>query len=343
MNTTPNLKALLEAVLSGERHRAEISALVHVAHKMAVAYLGVKRRQGTLDPGAFGLTLEDLAFDCVGELFGRNERGEFFKLEQFFQDPGWEETDETELTIRLRRLVFSKVNESLSRRYRENDPNLARTIRTLKDAVRGFDGAAVVLYGSRRWIVITTLDRGRDALPLVPSELLESHFAHKLGKGVGMPDVMQLLASYLADNPRYRRGYPITGLAQVVQAAMVRLGVLNLVAQTEAQEPFLVSERDVERVVSAAVVEVQGRMQRVYVGKGKVDAESFTAYMLSTREILRAEFGGQEGDPMTYFEFLRFFIRSLSEDAYYSVHRNRLEYLVKLGRSAVVERLRLVV
>ncbi|MEX0721402.1 MAG: hypothetical protein WD059_12090 [Balneolaceae bacterium] len=74
--------------------------------------------------------IDDLALDCIADLFGR-EGDCLTEIESYFPKEQLSELKESEVAIKLRRLVFSKVNEGLFRNYRSFDPSLSKIIRNI--------------------------------------------------------------------------------------------------------------------------------------------------------------------------------------------------------------------
>ena len=115
------IKYTLEQILADTPDRHAVNSLVERCFKMALAYLHHRLRKGSLTDHQFGISNEDLALDCIAELYQRDEQGAFIVITQYFENLDWRTQSEDALAVALRRLVFSKVNEGLFRSYREED------------------------------------------------------------------------------------------------------------------------------------------------------------------------------------------------------------------------------
>ncbi|MDX1439483.1 MAG: hypothetical protein R3284_06225, partial [Rubricoccaceae bacterium] len=72
-STTNSLTAVLDDVLQENPSVKATRLLIDKCHLLAIAYLRRRSHAGRLDPSLFGVTLEDLALDCVAELFRRDD------------------------------------------------------------------------------------------------------------------------------------------------------------------------------------------------------------------------------------------------------------------------------
>jgi hypothetical protein len=304
---------------------------VEASHRLAQAYLHTKRRRGQLQ--FTDLAVEDLALDCVADLFARDEDGTFPVLKTYF---GEATGSDEETHVALRRLVFSKVNESLFRRYREADPGLAKIIRNVKDAVAATEGLYVERRGRRSWVRVGAEGRGAgDRLPIAPPELLEAFFGAAIDHRVQVRDLVRCFVSFVDGHPHYDRGYPITALAQAIRAAFTCVGVAD--ADAGPADPVF-HTFEVDEAIRSAVERVGAEKEAQYVGRGKVDAGLYGAYVQAVRVQLEGQYlNGAE--PVSNYEALSRQVPDLEEGAYRRDHRNVVEYLGKLARARIAERL----
>ena len=82
-----------------------------------------------------GLSSSDLAYDCVADLFRRDERGSLIQIRAYFGALEISDASDAEMLMHLRRLVFSAVNQGIYRLYRQADPAFGKILRNIKLAV----------------------------------------------------------------------------------------------------------------------------------------------------------------------------------------------------------------
>ena len=327
------IKKIISSTLSDQPDRAAVNELVDECYRLALAYLQKKARSGYLLPHLFGLTLEDLALDCFADLFQRNEDGSFKLLKQYFRTIEWEEMNDQDVYIVLRRLIFSKVNEGLFRRYREADPTLAKIIRNIKDAVKADDDLYLTRYNGSSWLVVGRDEPEINNRPIAPVEVIEAHLIAYLCRSASSHELVSSFVGFIKEQPYYCNGYPVTGFAQAIRAAYVHVGETS--AGVEEPEQVLRRE-EVEQAIHHATQKVQKVMHDSYVKKGKVGLNTFETYFQTVRDILTSQFVRDAMPVGSYFDALQNYIPGLSRGSYSQEHRNILEYITKLSRSQLL-------
>ena len=121
---------------------------------MRYRFFDFKRNEALLTTTDLASRQKTLALDCIADTFQRDENGHFTTLITYFESLNWRQLSDADLTIALRRLIFSKVNEGLFRSYRAEDPNLARIIRNIKEAVKRNDSFSLHREREVQWIVV---------------------------------------------------------------------------------------------------------------------------------------------------------------------------------------------
>ncbi|MEZ4700698.1 MAG: hypothetical protein R2834_10245 [Rhodothermales bacterium] len=329
------IKRILAATLCDRPERASVNKLVDECYRLALAYLQKKARSGYLLPHLFGLTLEDLALDCFADLFQRDERGRFNLLDQYFASVKWQKMGEQDLYIVLRRLIFSKVNEGLFRRYREADPTLAKIIRNIKDAVKADTRLQLERYNGSAWLIAGDFDASElSGAPIAPVEVLEAHLIAWLCRSASSHELVSSFVEFAAEHPYYCSAYPVTGFAQAIRAAYVHVGETS--EEAAAAHEQVLRPEEVEQAIEQATQKVQTVMHDSYVKKGKVCVSTFDTYFHTVRDILTAQFVRDSPPVGSYFDALKTYIPSLSRGSYSQEHRNILEYITKLSRSQLL-------
>lgn len=329
------LKSTLTQIFSDDRKHQAVNHLVHICFKIALAYLYHRLRKGSLADYQFGISNEDLALDCIAELYQRDEEGQFVVLEQYFRSAKWETLDEEGLKIALRRLVFSKVNEGLFRNYREEDPNLAKIIRNIKEATKQDSRVSLVRARDTNWLVVGPPDTQPNHLPLAPAEILEAFLLSVVCNTSNTYKAVSSLADFSAAHPHYCNGYPMSAFAQVLRTSFLGRVVTDTEHDEAAYEPI-----EVETAIQRAVNKVRHSLQDSYVRGGKLSLALFDNYVDAVKKILRSTFTLYPDAIDSQFEALQTIMPGLSKDAYMNQHRNILQYLFKLSRTEMLAYLR---
>lgn len=330
-------RTAIRGVISSTPDRASVIALVESSRKLALSYLIKKSRSNSLSVAAFGLSIEDLALDCIAELFERDSEGAFPVMQTYFGERIADDATEADLKIALRRLVFSKVNENLFRRYHETDTNLSKIIRNLKDAAKVDDRLDIAKHKGEKWIVVSVeadaSNEDRLFGPLAPIEILESFFTSELHEHPLVRDLARRLVAFVDHYPQYANGYPIVAAALALRSAYVRT---EAVGDDESITTPSRSTMDIEDAIGDVTQAVFSEKKASYVGRGKVDETVYNAYNQTVEDILSAQLLPDVA-VHSYQDILARNLKDLDDDEYQDNHRNILEYLAKVARQELYE------
>jgi hypothetical protein len=94
-------------------------------------HLKSKQGAGLLHTSILGLPIKDLAIDCIADLFRLIPGEGYVQLRTYFGSLPIETMSDEESLAYLRRLAYSKVNDSLARLYASNDSGLAKILRNI--------------------------------------------------------------------------------------------------------------------------------------------------------------------------------------------------------------------
>ncbi len=332
------LQEALRRILSPHPAHADIEPFVSAAVHIATVYLHKRAYSGSLHPDFFGITIDDLAIDCVGPLFERDQDGRFPQLHAYYEPLLWTVLSEAELLACTRRLVFSKVHQQLAHLYKETDPSLEKILRNLRNAIRVTPSLAEERRGGELWVqAVSETDRTR-RLPEMPWEYLEGQLIAQLPRTVTVRDVAARVAEVFNDQEIYRRGFPLTMLALLIRTAFSRMGGDIPPEGPECHGHLRMGE--IRTAIGESVRSVSEAKYETYVAKGKVSADVYRAYVATVAAILLGEFVENDGNPGAYIRHLIREMPCVDAQQYQHYHRCHLEYLVKLARKELLERMK---
>ncbi len=333
-----HLSEALRRILAPHPTTTDMQPYVALTIRIATVYLHKRIHARTIHPDFFGLSVHDLAVDCIGPLYERDGSGRFVQLHAYYTPLGWDSLSEEELLSFTRRLVYSKVHQQLSRLYKESDPSLEKILRNIRNAIRKNSRLTEDRRNGELWVQVTTETEHIRQLPEIPWEYLEGLLVVDLsGKSV-MPEVMDRVACILDQQNIYRRSYPLTLLGLLIRTAFLRIGVATTPEETDTSSA--IRPEELEAAITGTVTAVFDKKHRLYVEKGTVAETTFSAYREAVQAILRAEFILNDGHATSYHDHLAAGIPLLTLEQYHQEHRCRFEYLVKLARAAFVRQIR---
>jgi hypothetical protein len=328
------LKLLIENLLGGSTPPDLVRDFVYHCHHLAGAYLRRKVTGGRLHLNTFNLTLDDLALDCIADLFERDAQHSFPKLQGFYSSLNVASMEEEACLAVTRQLVFSEVNRHLFRLYRENDPALGKIIRNLKNAVKAIDDVSVERRGDELWLyVLGESHRGR-SLPVISPETLEIHLADRVSQSTCLKATLLAFRDVIVAETSHARRFPLVGLALIVRSISSRAHGAEP-AWSEPEEES--GAEDIRMLVRESVEAVHDRLYDSYVGRQKLDHPDYEALFEAVQNILEAQYVHNDGVECSLYEFLRRSLPFLTPSAYQQRFRVYLEYFNKLSRRELLD------
>lgn len=296
-----------------------------------MAFLRIQLQRGSLNDYRFGIATEDLAIDCIADTFQRDDQGRFTTLENYFGSFDWQRSSEEELTISLRRLIFSKVNEGLFRSYRAEDPNLAKIIRNIKEAVKRNNSFSLHREREVQWIIVGESDTSDHYLPLVPATILENYITSVLCETSNTYTAVYAFQDFLKSHPYYRNAFPLSEYARILRACFQNREVPN-----PSTHEINLSLIDLDSALKKTIAYVRSKLHVTYVQKGKISIQMFETYITALRKILAYHFGAPSEAVGSQYDALATVIPGLSKDRFQSEHRNIMQYLFKISRTRMI-------
>ncbi|MCP9291478.1 hypothetical protein [Gracilimonas sediminicola] len=316
-----NIKDTLISALQGDKH--SINRLCDHFRRISVAYLRTKANRNNLLLSHLYKNIDDLALDCIADLFGQ-EGDCLSQIEGYLDDTEIEKLKESEVATKLRRLIFSKVNEGLYRNYRNFDPSLSKIIRNLK---RTLDEGKVegARYDSNTGdIEFEEKDKPRANMP---EEILEIKLSSALSRISNTVDAVQELKNILIEEREYSSKVSLVSFAVILRKSFAyRLEMEE--KDKLGNSMSLYKERELHTFIKNCIATERVQLFQTYVSSGKINEKHFEKYLLVVKDILVADFikhSPREG----YFEHFEFYFPEISYERYRDEYRKIIEYMAK--------------
>nr|BDD47193.1 hypothetical protein 4 [Balneolaceae bacterium] len=326
----------LEKILAG--NKTGVGYFVRHCKNIALVYLKSKVASGNYYLNEVNDSLEDLAWDCIADLFERDEQGNFVELETYFNDIDAQALSEEELKIKTRRLVFSKVNDGLFRIFGNYDSSLSKIIRNLKNAASQLDLLVRRIDTTNH--VVFQADPA-DSKPLMPQEFIEIKLCHRLSAKMNMVEVMKEIKIIFNNQELYRNTYPLVELARIIRRTYVNSHG-KIKSQVLPKKPILLNG-ELQQFLEEAIDRYHEQFYQTYVNKEKISEDELDAYIHAIRNILRHKYITESKLGDGYFDNLKQHMPELTKSNYRDNHRQYLEYMVKLVRRDMIRRIKKVV
>ena len=322
------------AVLQGRAARHHADAVIVVCHALALTLVRSKRSAWRMME-FHGVSQSDLAYDCIAELFKRDDAGAFTELQTYFKDLAPEGADSAEILVHLRRLVFAKVNRTLSHMIAETDSLFFRITRNVRLAASG----GGLFEESERFGETILTPLGIDPLLHLP-QLSDARLAQVVWGAYSLssliPVFMTRLHAALAEQQDACRVIPLMPVVLLIKE--VNEG--HYAHREAGTSPDAMADDAALEIVTVARQETRERFHREYVGKGKVTPEHFTAYLNAIQNVLVTRISADDGSDLSLYTALKRELGDVAEECYKHIHRSRIEYMARYMHQRVAELLK---
>jgi hypothetical protein len=329
-----HLKQVIFQIISAEASPDAVRKFIEESHKIALICLKQKVRSGRLAPHFFKIGLDDLALDCIADLFRRDECGTFHQLISYYSPLISPTSTEEELFMLTRRLIFGKVNQELFRLYSDEDPGLSKIIRNLKRSIKFVPQLLAERREGEVWVYLDSSDRD---LPFMPAEYMEARLSEHIAICRSFRGILTAFSEVLAGQSEYRKIYPLTGLAIICKTLF---GTLSDYPPVTGSEEVSLYPEEIDLYIEESIRFVRQKAQKEYIDKGKLSSARYNRYFPAIREILIAQYVHDNGFEKSFYEYLISHMPNLTPEVYKSEHRSIFEYLVKLTRQRLLKNIR---
>lgn len=334
MTTKEKLVRVLYKPCKNPKHLAEECKII------ALAYLKMKVKSGNSFITNLGASIDDLALDCIADLFERNEMGRYPQFEAYFSGINPTELSEPESRSKLRRLVFSKVNDGLFRNFGIYDMSLSKIIRNLKLSADNY-GLPIQRIDGDNYLIFEKEAQTSSKLPIMPPEFLEIKLTNSLELRMETPDVLSVLIDIFRDQTDYEKKYSIVQLARIIRRSFIHLQD-HPKTNTGIQES-VISKYKLNKLLGDAIEGCSECFEKTYIHKGKLDRETLEKYLSCIKKILHHHYVADSDTGDSYYDHFKLEFPEISKEEYRDCHRQYLEYMVKKVRSDLFYKVKRVI
>lgn len=327
------LRDCILAALKESPPDSQINLLVAKCHCLALAAVNAKRARNLMMV-EHALDLSDLAYDCIAELFRRDEDDKLVLISTYFESQDLENATDEDLLAMLRRLVFSAVNQGLFRIYSSYDPAFGKVLRNIKLAVLSLGTFNEVDHVGEHCIVPTLCDP-ISYLPLVELETLQRELSARSAGSERIPQLLSVLARYLREQSEFSREAPILRVALAIRwlysARQISTGEDSFTQDQTEETDVLLSIRD-------ACAETMRAIGAAYLSRERVTENFLELYKRTVEAYLTGKYVHSDG--VSLFETFRSIEPGLTREEFNQKHRSRLEYLARESQKLFLRRMK---
>ncbi len=326
------IKQLISSVITEKPQSRSINEFVFLCRKIALVQIRRKLSSGRLHSEFFKSSPDDLAIDCIADLFQQDDSGTFVQIKTYFESLSLGNISEKDLLTHLRRLVFARVNQSVFRMYNEADPALGKILRNTKYAVHTLNNFIEIERFGEQCIAPSACEM-LEHLPELDRTELERQLRYHARGSEHIPALLAKLSVYLREQNDHSRVVPIMLVAMVFR---------SLYSDAPVTQEAIIEDRFIARDASAILHDVckqpMNETEPKYVRK--IEPVVFKKYFNVIEENLIATIIQQDGDRKSFFTSLKTLMPELTEKEYKKNHKSRIEYLARIAHKRAVKELK---
>lgn len=339
MKLSPSRRNAILAIISGEYTPYDLREFVQLCYVLACPLIRKKICLGKLNLQILNLSDHDIVYDCLADLFRRDESGSFVEIQTFFRNHSVDLDSilDQELVQNIRQLVVGKININIIRLYSEADPVLGKIFRNLKSGLERtklFD--QVTRFGDP-YILPSHVDLLLHCPPIT-FDFLKQEFSGIVLVHDTIPEMLKKMHQIVIQQEKFQRMLPLTMVALICKEVYLLAISTEQIADSEPESE--IDKENFIRIIENLCLELQNELYKSYVEKEKLSEKEFKAYIAALREILQSPIDDEHTDGASFFQILQMQIPNLTKDIYMRGHRTTLEYFVRLGKERLGKELK---
>jgi hypothetical protein len=331
-----DLRQVILSVISENPPHECVNEFIFHCQKIALVFLRKKAGSGRLNKDFFAISLDDLAYDCIADLFTRDHDERMLQVSTYFESMSLNSASEEDLLSHLRQLVFSKVNQGLFRAYNEIDPVLGKILRNIKLAVQTLEQFQLIDRFGETCLVPVLCDPLLHLPQMERGELERTMRSAATGTEY-VPSLLAKLSRCLREQNEYSRLVPLISIAFTIRAMYCEQISYDTV-YPEIDGQLLLD--DAIGIMKTVCENIKKETEPQYVGKKKIGPEDFENYFKIIGQHLEHKLTTNDGEDFSLYDRIRAVYPELTKEEYYIIHRAKVEYLYSLIYKRVMKELR---
>jgi hypothetical protein len=329
-----DLSAVVPAICDGTASERDTADFARLCVRLSIATLMFLQSRGyrIFEATGGGPSFEDTAADAIADLFERDGEGAYVRFRRYFGPYMGKTGSHAEWLVLLRRLVTRRVQQALSRVFRERDPEGAKIRRGLKMAALKHGRWKLETAFGRQWIrldhgIVRPAD-GEPGRSLPEDERLSALACGRFNPRDTLPVLLDKLSEFLLDHPDLPARIELNDAVRLVRGYRKGAG-----RPAEGMTSGVPLSPDLVRAVESCRDNLFRKIERDYRAKGKLDEHSAAAFRMALSDIVDDMLAGDPPGP--YFEYLQAHLEGLDEERYRAELRTKFEYMAKLLKRKV--------
>jgi len=300
--------------------------LYHVGLNMATSFLRYRMNTGLLDLRFLNLDAEYVASTAVCELFARDEENQFKVLSgcALMQQLGAH--DDAYAEIQFKRMVITKVRDTLFLLFKHHDRSLSNIIRNVKSALTEREYLKLDAHG------YLYIENASATEPPLSDDILDYLLYRCTKTSDSISGIVEAFEQQVLAHGNGALHIALTEFSVLIRSFTIQQAGM---VETPDQTMNYLMQHDLEHVVSASIQKVESEYYDRYVENRKLPPELYTIYIASIKDMYLTllKNGNSAEDSIVYY--LKHYLPELDSETYRDSHRRIVEYLIRVSKKQI--------
>lgn len=310
---------------ASEVPQSKLNTVIEKSYRIALKYLHYNRVRISKHISKEGITLQELAIDCIADLFVKENNDELISIRRTFQNWSPSITSEEDCLYFINQIIANRVEQHIFKLLKEEDPFFSKLLDSVNYLVRN-SGFCKIHFLGKSFITENNIENfvgcfiSTDEFEKLPLALFQN-------KKMLLID----LFNYLKNQTDYNVAIPLNDLIKRLKHLNFSDYVVNEYSSNEFRKI------EINEIVAQGFRLAMEKLSHSYVERGKLDELESKAFESALRAMAHDLCDG--GINPGLYKYLSIYFNDLSETDYQTKYHNILEYLLKVMKNNIAEKL----
>jgi hypothetical protein len=324
------LKRILVA-LNKEPITADINELVKLSRLLVIAYLRNSRQSISKLCRGHGISLSDIAYDCIAELFIKDNLNNYRNLNAFFTSfkSPLIELNPLDVFLAFRKLLQKYTDARIAYFYSLLNPNGSKINRNIKETV--IKSGPFILKNTYIGLILKVHENNESgSLPYLDLDELSNDLLARSYGNKKTPELLEILFDLIKSQNKFRKEIK---LIDAVSIFKIYYGFISEISENEGYEideifsGNCIDNYELEELCGIVLRKIKEKIFVDYFAKGKLTKDQAEAVYCAIADIIY-EWRKIGSNSDSYYNFVSKYINLKHED-YYIFVKDKIEYLIK--------------
>lgn len=311
----------------------EIKEFVTISRIIISTHLKYSRPKIIVLCNQEGISLEDLAIDCIAEIFEIDENNKYSKLNKFVQklNSSLNDLPPSEVYLAYKAFLIKIAEIQISRYYAQVDPNGYKILRNIKEYVTSSSNIYFQNSFHGQMICLAQYYNVDDQLSYINLDELKKDFDLVPKSKSDIPTLMNILISLLEKQFKYRHEILLNDCVILLKEYfhINNIGELNSMSDSFTTNLIDIDKVELEQIMQKVINRIDEMIVINYFAKNKITKEEADLIHNVMKDIVHDwQIIGENESLHKYFN--RYL--EIPVEYYIKVFKSKVEYLVKIAK-----------